>query len=99
MALVLAPREFGTTTLRRRDGGDADGWLKQLGISGVLDDAALGALIDGVLASNGPKVAEYRGGKTSLIGFFLGQVVRASKGQADPKLVQPLLEARLKPAV
>ena len=41
------------------------------------------------------KVEEYRSGKTGLLGFFVGQVVRASGGSADPKVVKALLEERL----
>jgi Asp-tRNA(Asn)/Glu-tRNA(Gln) amidotransferase B subunit len=48
-----------------------------------------------VLAANPDKVAQYRGGKTALSGFFVGQVVRASQGRANPRVVQKLLAERL----
>ena len=52
-------------------------------------------MIDEVLASNEDKVAEYRGGKDKLFGFFVGQVMKASKGQANPVMVNQLLRDKL----
>ena len=48
-----------------------------------------------MLAANPAEVEAYRGGKAQLIGFFTGQVMRASGGRADPKVVQDILRARL----
>jgi Asp-tRNA(Asn)/Glu-tRNA(Gln) amidotransferase B subunit len=53
------------------------------------------AVVDQVLAAHPDKVAEYRGGKTALLGFFVGQVVRASQGKANPQVAQKLLAERL----
>ena len=55
----------------------------------------LGAIVDEVLAANPAEVEAFRGGKQQLIGFFTGQVMRASGGSADPKVVQSLLRDRL----
>jgi glutaminyl-tRNA synthetase len=62
-----------------------------------LDTAAvdLDALIEQVMSANADKVAQYRAGKTALLGFFVGQVVKASKGSAQPQEVQRLLSSRL----
>jgi Asp-tRNA(Asn)/Glu-tRNA(Gln) amidotransferase B subunit len=65
------------------------------GLEQVADRGALGAHIDAVLASLPAKVEEYRAGKKGLLGFFQGQVVRASGGSADPKVVKEMLEERL----
>ena len=52
-------------------------------------------IVDEVLAANPDKVDQYRAGKTGLLGFFVGQVVRSSQGKANPQVVQRLLAARL----
>ena len=65
------------------------------GLGDKLDDAALGRLVDDILAANADKAAEVRAGKKGLIGFFVGQVVKASGGKADPRQVQSLLAAKL----
>ena len=48
-----------------------------------------------VIAANPKQVEQYRGGKTTLIGFFVGQVMKASRGQADPAAVNELLKSQL----
>lgn len=61
-----------------------------------LDDAGeLEPLVDEVLASHPDNVALYRGGKSALLGFFVGQVMKASGGRANPRLVQDLVRRRL----
>jgi aspartyl-tRNA(Asn)/glutamyl-tRNA(Gln) amidotransferase subunit B len=57
----------------------------------VSDAGAIEVLVEEALAANPEKVAEYRGGKTGLLGFFVGQVMKASKGQGNPKLINELL--------
>jgi Asp-tRNA(Asn)/Glu-tRNA(Gln) amidotransferase B subunit len=52
-------------------------------------------MVDEVLAANPDKVHQYRAGKTGLLGFFVGQVVRSSGGNANPHVVQHLLTDRL----
>jgi glutaminyl-tRNA synthetase len=76
-------------------GGDPEAIITARGLSQVSDDQAITPLVDDVLAANPDKVALYRAGKTALLGFFVGQVVRASRGAANPKVVQRLLAARL----
>ncbi len=61
----------------------------------TLSDAQLSAAVSQVLASLPDKVAEYRAGKTSLLGMFTGQVLKATGGKADPKRVQELLRQQL----
>src|SRR5689334_1258199 len=61
----------------------------------ITDVAALEKIIDEVIAANPRQVEQYRGGKNSIIGFFVGQVMKATKGQAKPELVNELLGKRL----
>jgi aspartyl-tRNA(Asn)/glutamyl-tRNA(Gln) amidotransferase subunit B len=61
----------------------------------ISDASALEAMIDQVIASSPKQVAQYRGGKTTVAGFFVGQVMRASKGQANPALLSQLVTKKL----
>ena len=77
------------------EGADVDEAIEKLGLKQVSDDSAILALIDEVLSSNSDKVEEYKGGKEKLFGFFVGQVMKASKGSANPAKVNQLLKERL----
>lgn len=57
--------------------------------------APLAPIVDQVIAANAGKADEYRGGKTGLLGFFVGQVMRQSGGNANPALVSQLVQERL----
>ncbi|RVQ66472.1 Asp-tRNA(Asn)/Glu-tRNA(Gln) amidotransferase subunit GatB [Croceicoccus ponticola] len=59
------------------------------------DTGAIEAVVDEVLANNAEKVAEYRGGKDKLFGFFVGQTMKAMKGQGNPAVVNEILKAKL----
>src|SRR5262249_61508999 len=61
----------------------------------ITDTAALEKMIDQVIAANPKQVDQYRAGKTTVIGFFVGQVMKASQGQAKPELVNELLKKKL----
>jgi aspartyl-tRNA(Asn)/glutamyl-tRNA(Gln) amidotransferase subunit B len=61
----------------------------------ITDSSAIEALIDEVIAANPAQVAQYRGGKKTVAGFFVGQVMRASKGQANPALLNELMAKKL----
>ena len=69
--------------------------IDKLGLKQVSDDGAILEIIDGILAANEDKVAEYKGGKEKLFGFFVGQTMKASKGSANPAKVNELLKQRL----
>ncbi|MGZ3459107.1 MAG: hypothetical protein ACXU86_11465, partial [Archangium sp.] len=71
------------------------GIVERKGLRVVSDEGHLRAAIQAVLDANPAKVAEYRGGKRGLTGFFTGQVMRATNGQADPKTVARLLSEML----
>ena len=76
-------------------GKDAASIVEEKGLKQVSDSGAIEMMIDEVIAANGDKVEEYRGGKDKLFGFFVGQVMKASKGQANPGMVNQLLRAKL----
>jgi aspartyl-tRNA(Asn)/glutamyl-tRNA(Gln) amidotransferase subunit B len=69
--------------------------VEEKGLVQVSDTGAIEAMIDEMLEKNPGQVAEYRGGKETLFGFFVGQVMRASKGKANPALVNELLLKKL----
>jgi aspartyl-tRNA(Asn)/glutamyl-tRNA(Gln) amidotransferase subunit B len=69
--------------------------IAERGLVQLTDSAAIGAAIDRVLGENTGKVAEYRAGKDKLFGFFVGQVMKATEGKANPKQVNELLKERL----
>jgi len=61
----------------------------------ITDASALEALIDAVIAASPKQVEQYRAGKKTLAGFFVGQVMKASKGQANPALLNELVTKKL----
>lgn len=80
-----------------RSGKPAEEIVKQKGLTQISDGAAIGAMIDEVLAANPQQLESYRGGKDKLFGYFVGQVMKASKGQANPALVNQTLKDKLAP--
>jgi aspartyl-tRNA(Asn)/glutamyl-tRNA(Gln) amidotransferase subunit B len=77
-------------------GGDPEALVKAKGLVQISDTSALAADIDAVLAENPKELADYRAGKTKLMGFFVGQIMRRTKGQANPAVVNQLLAEKLK---
>ena len=65
------------------------------GLRQISDADELGRIIDEVLARSERQVQQYRAGKQGVIGYFVGQVMKATRGQANPKLVNQLLRAAL----
>ncbi|HEY6274241.1 MAG TPA: Asp-tRNA(Asn)/Glu-tRNA(Gln) amidotransferase subunit GatB [Terriglobales bacterium] len=61
----------------------------------ITDSAAIEEMIDEIIRANPKQVEQYRGGRTTVIGFFVGQVMKASKGQASPELVNEILKNKL----
>jgi aspartyl-tRNA(Asn)/glutamyl-tRNA(Gln) amidotransferase subunit B len=66
------------------------------GLRQISDSSAIEKIIDEVLAANPKQVEQYKGGKTTVIGFLVGQVMKASRGQANPGAVNALLAEKLK---
>ena len=77
-------------------GGDPKAIVEDRGWAQVSDDDALEAAVQGVLDAHPDEVAEFRAGKAALKGFFVGQVMKATRGRANPGKVQALLAAALK---
>jgi len=69
---------------------------ERLGLTQVSDESALTGWVDEVLAAHPGEVSRFRSGESKLMAFFVGQVMKRSKGKADPKGVQPLLQQRLR---
>ena len=69
--------------------------VEENGLAQMSDAGALAGMVDDVIAGNQDKVAEYKSGKTKLIGFFVGQVMKASQGKANPKTVNEMLREKL----
>ena len=74
---------------------DIDGAIETLGLKQVTDTGAIEAICDEIINANPEKVEQYKGGKDKLFGFFVGQVMKASKGSADPQAVNELLKTKL----
>jgi aspartyl-tRNA(Asn)/glutamyl-tRNA(Gln) amidotransferase subunit B len=69
--------------------------VEREGLKTITDSGALERIIDEVVAANHKQVEQYRGGKASVIGFLVGQVMKASRGQASPAAVNEMLKAKL----
>ena len=69
--------------------------VEERGLKQISDTGALEGLVDELLTREADKAAEYRAGRTKLLGFFVGQVMKATGGKANPKVVNELLRARL----
>ena len=78
-----------------REGGAPEAIVEARGLRQVSDPGALAPVVDAVIAANAAKAEEYRAGKTGLLGFFVGQVMRQSGGNANPALVSDLVRERL----
>ena len=78
-----------------KTGKGAEAVVQEKGLVQVSDTGEIDSLIDEVIAANPDQVANYRSGKETLFGFFVGQVIKASKGKANPKIVNERLRAKL----
>ncbi len=75
--------------------GDADVVIEAQGLKQITDSGALEALVDEVIAANPNQLAQFRDGKDKLFGYFVGQVMKASRGKANPGQVNDLLKKKL----
>ncbi|XP_078182550.1 GLU-ADT subunit B [Carex rostrata] len=76
-------------------GGTVQGLIEEKDLVQIVDPAAIEALVDGVIAENPKQLEQYRSGRTKLQGFFAGQVMKKSKGKANPVLLTKILEEKL----
>ena len=79
-------------------GGDPVKIVEERGLGAVSDAGALEAFVDQAIAANPKSVADFKAGKKAAAGFIVGQVMKLSKGKADPKLVGPMVAKRLSEA-
>ncbi len=75
--------------------GDADTVIEAKGLKQITDAGAIGPVIDEIIAANPGQVEQYRSGKDKLFGFFVGQVMKATQGKANPQQVNELLKTKL----
>jgi aspartyl-tRNA(Asn)/glutamyl-tRNA(Gln) amidotransferase subunit B len=73
----------------------ADRVIKAKGLVQITDEGAIAAAIDAIIAANPQQVADYRGGKDKLFGFFVGQAMKATQGKANPDALNRLLKEKL----
>jgi aspartyl-tRNA(Asn)/glutamyl-tRNA(Gln) amidotransferase subunit B len=76
-------------------GEDPRSIISKEGLRQISDEDQLQSIIDRVIESNPEKVAAYQGGKIGLLGFFMGQVMKETGGQANPKMINELLQNKL----
>ena len=81
--------------LMAESGDNPEKIVEEKGLVQVTDSGAIEAVIDEVLASAPDNVAAYKNGKQGLFGWFVGQVMKASKGKANPGIVNKLLKEKL----
>jgi aspartyl-tRNA(Asn)/glutamyl-tRNA(Gln) amidotransferase subunit B len=88
LAKEILPKMFET-------GDSAPVIMDREGLRQISDSGALDKIVDEVLASNPKQVEQYRSGKTAVLGFLVGQVMKASRGQANPASLNETLKAKL----
>ena len=76
--------------------GSCDEVIEKKGLKQITDDSAIEAMIDEVIANSPNQLEQYRNGKDKLFGYFVGQVMKASRGKANPAQVNQLLKEKLK---
>lgn len=76
-------------------GGTVKGMIQEKGLVQIVDPQEIEKMVDKVIADNPKQVEQYRGGKTKLQGYFAGQVMKESKGKANPKLLNKILFKKL----
>jgi aspartyl-tRNA(Asn)/glutamyl-tRNA(Gln) amidotransferase subunit B len=77
------------------EGKDADAVIEARGLRQITDTDEIERVIAGVMAANPRQLADYRSGKDKLFGFFVGQVMKATAGKANPAQVNELLKRLL----
>lgn len=76
--------------------GDADAIIEKKGLKQITDTGAIEKVVDEVLGKNSKQLEQYRGGQEKLFGYFVGQVMKATEGKANPAQVNELLRKKLK---
>jgi aspartyl-tRNA(Asn)/glutamyl-tRNA(Gln) amidotransferase subunit B len=79
------------------EGLEADAVIDARGLRQITDSGAIGQVIEEIMAANPKQLADFRSGKDKLFGFFVGQVMKATGGKANPALLNDLLKQKLAP--
>jgi aspartyl-tRNA(Asn)/glutamyl-tRNA(Gln) amidotransferase subunit B len=79
-----------------RTGGDAEAIVKEKGLVQITDEGAIERAVDEVLSKNPGEVERYRAGEEKLMGFFVGAVMKLTKGKANPRAVNEAVARKLK---
>ncbi len=75
--------------------GDVDAIIAGRGLTQITDTASIEAMVDDVIGANAAQVQQYRDGRTQVLGFLVGQVMKASRGKANPQQVNEILRRKL----
>ena len=75
--------------------GSVDEIIESRGLKQMTDSGAIEAIVDEIIANNAPQVEQYKSGNEKIIGFFVGQIMKATSGKANPKQVNELLRKKL----
>lgn len=75
--------------------GRVDDIIESQGLKQMTDVAAIEDIIDGIIANNIEQVEQFKAGNTKLLGYFVGQVMKATQGKANPKQVNKILNDKL----
>jgi len=92
ISLNAAKTAFSAMSKSRKS---AEATIAELGLAQVSDESAIAAACDKIIGSEPDKVAEYRNGRDKLFGFFVGQVMKAMGGKANPKVINEILKNKL----
>jgi aspartyl-tRNA(Asn)/glutamyl-tRNA(Gln) amidotransferase subunit B len=76
--------------------GDADAVIEKRGLKQITDLSAIEKIVDEVLAANPVQVGQHASGEQKVFGYFVGQVMKATSGKANPKQVNEILEKKLR---
>ena len=76
-------------------GAMPESYVRERGLAQISDASALEDAVDSIIAGNPAEVAAFKGGKTKLMSFFVGQVMRVTRGKANPAMVNELLRKKL----
>jgi len=75
--------------------GSADEIIASKGLKQMTDTSAIEAIVDEIIANNAPQVDQFKSGNEKILGFFVGQAMKATQGKANPKLLNEMLRAKL----
>jgi aspartyl-tRNA(Asn)/glutamyl-tRNA(Gln) amidotransferase subunit B len=76
-------------------GGDPEDIVNEKGLRQITDESAIEAAINNVIAANPEQAAQFKAGQGKVVGWFVGQVMKATEGKANPKQVNELLRKKL----